>query len=72
MTRTSTTTRTPDQQTAAIVAIYWPWLEANTERTPFTGTLADGTQWNARMPLAAAAEIEEAGYDIRIAGRLDA
>lgn len=41
-----------------------PWLQASTERLPWTVTLDGGTKVTIACPLGAAVEIEEAGYCI--------
>jgi hypothetical protein len=61
-----------DRQLDAIVEIYFPWFRQHPGRVAVEGTLIDGATWNARIPFPAALQIEEAGYDIRVVGNLDA
>lgn len=48
-----------------IYNIYDPWISVNREREPFIVTLKSGTRIELWIPLGAAVEIEEAGYNIR-------
>lgn len=71
MNATATRKARPTSTTEDLVAIYFPYLYISDSRIACVGTLPDGTEWNARMPLEAAVEIELAGYDIRVVGNLD-
>jgi hypothetical protein len=44
--------------------IYDPWIPTTTEREPWALTLTSGTQVELWIPLGAAVELEEAGFQI--------
>jgi hypothetical protein len=53
------------QELVKIYDIYDPWIPVTTEREPWVVTLTSGKQVQLLIPLGAAVEIEEAGYDIK-------
>ena len=48
-----------------------PWISASTDRSEFTITHTDGTTTTHLIPLGADVEVEEAGFNIVLTGRLD-
>ena len=56
----------PDvRELSKVYDIYDPWIAVTIEREPWIVTLASGKQVQLLIPLGAAVEIEEAGYDIK-------
>lgn len=44
--------------------IYDPWIPVSIEREPWTLTLKSGTQVDLHIPLGAAVELEQAGFQV--------